>query len=146
MTALLLCGCPKKDSPRKCIDVTAENNSATTTALFSARDCQGGGVTWAALLNVLTRRHGKVAPAQAPPGAGWTGDVQSLSSADGLALFAIDEEGDAARFCTNSPGLLEVMRRETALLNQDPAALFRAMSEAVPRDLECALADGGSAD
>jgi hypothetical protein len=141
---LVLLGCPKKESPRKCLDVMAESNSPSTTAVFEARDCQGGGVTWAALLNVVTRRHGKVSPVEGAP-TGWTGEVQSLTSADDLALFSIDEEGDAARFCTNSPGLLEAMRREVALLNQDRAALLRAMSEAVPRDLECELVDGGPA-
>ena len=52
-----------------CFDVVVDANSAGTNALFRARRCQGGGVTWGAIL------------AQAHPG------------------LSYDDEGDAVRVC-----------------------------------------------
>jgi hypothetical protein len=46
----------------ECFDVSAGDNSEQTRAVFGSRHCQGGGVTWAALLDVLARRRGHVEP------------------------------------------------------------------------------------
>ena len=131
---LLLTGCAKK--PIQCLDLTVGGNSEATTAVFQARGCQGGGVTWAALLNALARRHGKASIVE-EPSTEWTGDVQLLDGADGSTLFSIDEEGDAARFCTRSRALLESITREAALLNHDAKELKKAMAEASAEGLEC---------
>ncbi|HLK90073.1 MAG TPA: hypothetical protein VKZ18_09265 [Polyangia bacterium] len=141
-------GCPRKDaaapartptlSAPACFDVTSSQNSPGTQKVFAARHCQGGGVTWDALLEVLAARQGVVESVDVPP-AGWTGEVSIL---DGATLFSIDDEGDAARFCAASPELVATMRREVARLNTDADALTRTMGAANPVALECLAADG----
>src|SRR3954463_14675969 len=71
----------------QCFSVTAEANSPSTRALFEAKHCQGGGVTWAALLNVLVRRRGATRAVEQPT-PDWTGDVQVLSWKGSTARFA----------------------------------------------------------
>src|SRR5579871_216831 len=112
-----------------CSDVTSSQNSPGTQKVFAARHCQGGGVTWDALLEVLAARQGVVESVDVPP-AGWTGEVSIL---DGATLFSIDDEGDAARFCAASPELVATMRREVARLNTDADALTRTMGAAKDR-------------
>lgn len=119
-----------------CFSVTAEESSPATRALFEAKHCQGGGVTWAGILNVLVQRRGKTRAVE-QPAAGWTGDVRLLSWKAGAARFAIDDEGSAALFCTDAPDLLSELRSETKLLNESSAELARAMAEAEPETLEC---------
>jgi hypothetical protein len=130
--ALLAASCRSAKREVRCFDLTVGKNSATTTAVFEARQCQGGGVTWAGLLRVLVKRHG---PSTVPdePVPGWTGDVRRL----GATTFSIDEEGDAARFCADDGALVAAMRQESAALNASKAALEAAMDEADPLDLEC---------
>jgi hypothetical protein len=54
------------------------NNSPSTRAVFKARHCQGGGVTWTAILYVLARRMSRVAPVfKATPQ--WNGDLFTLN-------------------------------------------------------------------
>jgi hypothetical protein len=127
---VLLAGCTKKASPRDCFDVTTAITSKSTREVFERRACQGGGVTWAAIIGVLTRREGT--PELAAE-TGWTGDVKAMQG----GLFSIDEEGDAARFCTNVPVLFERIRAEVRRLNGDPKALEEAMSETTALALEC---------
>lgn len=121
-----------------CFDVSAARNSASTRSVFKARRCQGGGVTWAPILMALVARRGSIAPVLEPV-PGMTGDVATL---DGKERFAIDEEGDAARFCSDDRGLLDAIRADYARLNRDAAELRRAMSEVSPLDMECLDANG----
>jgi hypothetical protein len=123
----------------RCFDALAKVNSAQTKAVFASRQCQSGGVTWAALLGVLARRHGAVAPLPGPA-PGFTGDVRSLN---GKARFAIDEEGDGAQFCSDDPELLKQIRNEYERLNGDATLLRGAMAETTALELECLEADGG---
>ena len=129
----------KAESPaqgRRCFSVEAANNSPSAHAIFEARRCQGGGVTWAGLLNVLVRRRGPSTPvAKATPG--WTGNVSSLTTDNGVVQFAIDEEGEAAQFCADSEQLVSDIQNEVKRLNSGPAELERAMGEANPQALEC---------
>lgn len=121
-----------------CFDAVAARNSASTRSVFAARKCQGGGVTWAPILGALVARRGVVTPVRRPV-PGMTGDIATL---DGKALFAIDEEADAARFCAHDPGLLNAIRTDYVRLNADAAALRQAMAEASPLAMECLDEDG----
>lgn len=126
----------KGDGERLCFSVTAEGSSSSTRSLFEARRCQGGGVTWAAILNALVHRRGKTHAVEQPT-PGWSGEVQLLSWKRGTARFAIDDEGEAALFCTDAPDLLNDIRSEAARTNESASELARAMAEADPEALEC---------
>lgn len=121
---------------RRCFSVVAEDDSPSTRALFEKKQCQGGGVTWAAILHVLLRRRG---PSQAVEEAtpGWTGDVRMLSWSGGPTRVAMDDEGDAVLFCTDSQRLLDEIRNDVKRLNARRLELERAMGEADPTALEC---------
>ena len=122
-----------------CFDATTRDTSAAARAVFAERHCQGGGVTWAGLINVLVQRRGSVAPVlEATPG--WTGGVSTLN---GRARFSIDDEADSARFCTDDAELLADVRQDYERLEADQAFLRKAMSEAPPLALECLDVDGG---
>ena len=125
-----------KGAERHCFSVTAEGSSPSTLSLFEAKRCQGGGVTWAAILNALVHRRGKTRAVEQPT-PGWSGEVQLLSWKRGTARFAIDDEGEAALFCTDAPDLLNDIRNEAARANESAAELARAMAEADPEALEC---------
>jgi len=127
-----LAGCPKKPRHRDCFDVAVGENSRATNALFEARHCQGGGVTWAPIVRVLAGRHGRVAPVEEPI-EGWNGGVYLLN---GKTLFSIDDEGDAAQLCADDPELLQSMKREIHHLNTDVEALKQAMAAADPEEME----------
>jgi hypothetical protein len=134
--ALVACGQRASTQARTrpaCLDVTADHNTAATSAVFEARHCQGGGVTWAALLAVLANRHGSSTPVE-EPSSEWTGDVRRLN---GTTTFAIDDEGDAARFCSDDATLVDAIHHDYDRLNQDAAALRRAMAEGSAAALEC---------
>jgi hypothetical protein len=122
-----------------CFDVTVSANTPSTRAVFSQRHCQGGGVTWAGLLQVLARRMGRVVPLDDEQAPGWTGAVSTL----GGAHFSVDDEGDAAQFCSDDAELMKKIRDGYERLNRDGAELRRAMSETSALELECLEADGG---
>jgi hypothetical protein len=148
LLALAGLGCPKKavpPSPRAaappaCFEVTAADNSPQTREVFAARRCQGGGATWAGILDVLAARQGHVEPVTAPT-PGWAGAVYTLNR---RTRFSIDDESGAARFCADDRQLLATMRREVARLNAAPDALTRAMGQASALALECFEADGAA--
>jgi hypothetical protein len=143
--ALLVCvacvgsGCARRkvtEAKRQCFDVVAQESTASTRAVFEAKRCQGGGVTWAGILGVLIKRRGVSVPIEDVT-AGWTGDVRTLRWAGGVTRVAIDEEGDAARFCADSQRLVEETRSDVKRLQGDGAELARVMAEADPLALEC---------
>src|SRR6185437_8817932 len=148
LLALAGLGCPKKAvppspraaAPAACFEVTAADNSPKTRELFAARRCQGGGVTWAGILDVLAARQGHVEPVTAPT-PGWAGAVYTLNR---RTRFSIDDESGAARFCADDRQLLATMRREVARLNAAPDALTRAMGQASALALECFESDGAA--
>jgi hypothetical protein len=140
LSAGVACGkrSPSAPAPIACFDVTAQQNSPGTLAVFEARKCQGGGVTWGAILEVVAARQGRVRPVdELLPG--WTGGVYLL---DDGTRFSLDDEGDAVRFCSDGPALFATMRREIAHLNGDGRALAQAMGAAKALALECLEADG----
>jgi hypothetical protein len=120
----------------ECFSVTAESTSASARSIFAAKRCQGGGVTWAGILNVLVQRRGETRAVEQPT-SGWTGDVRILSWKGGTARFAIDDEGSAALFCSDATDLLNDIRSEAKRLNESSAELARAMAETDPESLEC---------
>jgi hypothetical protein len=121
---------------RHCFSVEAASNSPSARTIFEAMQCQGGGATWAALLNVLVRRRGSSrASTKATPG--WSGNVSILTTGNGSAQFAIDEEGDAAQFCADSEQLVSDIQNEVKRLSSEPAELLRAMDESNFQALEC---------
>ena len=136
LLAVALAGCPK--AAPACFDITATANSASTRALFASRRCQGGGVTWGAIVLVLARRLGPFTEVQSP-GPGWIGSVYATR---GGARFSVDEEGDAARVCADDAGLLARLRGSYEGVNRDPVSLRGAMREAPADALECGEADG----
>jgi hypothetical protein len=108
LLALLLLATPR------CFDVAAEDNTAATNKVFEARQCQGGGVTWAALVHVVAKRAG------APK-----------------ASYSVDDEGDAAQVCSKDAALLKKLREGLKRLNQSADELRKAMTETSARELEC---------
>jgi hypothetical protein len=156
LVGLALCfGCARRNPPSpsasqesneqptqrpRCFDVLARDNSPSTRKVFSAKRCQGGGVTWAAIMEALVRRRGPSKPVEAPT-PGWTGDVRAVSWKGKNVRVAIDDEGDAARFCTDSDQVLADLRSDVARLNGNGAELETTMGEADPLALECCLDD-----
>jgi hypothetical protein len=131
-------GCPKKKPIPQCFDVVAGKNSAGTRAVFDARHCQEGGVTWGAILSVLAERRGRVEPVEEET-PGWGGGVYTLN---GQTRFSIDDEGDAAQFCSDDPSLLAAMRGDYNRLNGNADELKRAMAATTALALECNEPDG----
>ena len=121
---------------RRCFNIVAQDNSPSTQALFDARHCQGGGVTWAAIVDVLLRRRGSSQPVEEVT-PGWTGDVRVLSWKGGRTRVGIDEEGDAVQLCADSQRLLDEIQSDVKRLNALRPELERAMGEADPAALEC---------
>ena len=138
----VLVGCARRTPPTpdesrpRCFDVVVGDNSPSTRRVFGAKRCQGGGVTWAAIIEVLVQRRGpsKAVETETP---GWTGDVRALSWKGKTVRVAIDDEGDSARLCSDSDQVLAEVRSDVARLNASAAELERAMSEANPLALEC---------
>jgi|GEM_PF-3420616 len=124
----------------RCFDVLARDNSASTHQVFRAKRCQGGGVTWAAIMEALVRKRGPSKAVEAPA-PGWTGDVRAVSWNGKTVRVAIDDEGDAARFCTDSAEVLADVRSDVARLNGNGHELEEAMREADALALECSVDD-----
>lgn len=131
-------GAPKKRV--ECFSATAANTSAQARALFAARHCQGGGVTWGPILQALARRHGHVVPVEEET-PGWTGSVFTL---DDKTRFSVDDEGDAAQFCSDDGKLLAAVRRDHATVNAKGDELRRVMAQASALEMECLNADGSA--
>ena len=101
----------------ECFSATPANTSAQARALFAARHCQGGGVTWAPILEALARRHGET-------------------------RFSVDDEADAALFCSDDAKLLAAVRRDYSMVNGSGEQLRRVMAQASALEMECNEADG----
>jgi hypothetical protein len=111
VASVALLACTRPPAP-VCFDILARDNSEATARLFTARHCQGGGVTWGAL---LAAAHGD--------------------------SFTFDDEGDAVRVC-GAPNSVDDVRRTYRRLNSDEGALREAMSSTSALLMECLEADG----
>jgi hypothetical protein len=121
-----------------CFDAYYDDNTQGTNSIFRNEHLQGGGPTWAALLQVFVRRHGDgiraltEPPRGAPPyGASW-----SISFAGRMTWFLLDEEGEGARFCAGDPALLAAVRDDYGMANHDGAVLQQALLQARRHDIE----------
>ena len=136
-------GSPAALSTPRCFSVRADKNSEATRAVFEEKHCQGGGVTWAAIVRVLLQRRGSSEPVLEPT-PGWSGDVHTLTWDGGRTRWSLDDEADAALFCADSERLVKEVEAQAKALNSEKAALEDAMAAANPLELEC-LPPGASA-
>jgi hypothetical protein len=121
--AVVLSSATAAAEPRlACFEIVVTHNSRATQALFDARRCQGGGVTWGAIVRALARLRGVTEGAH----------------------LSIDDEGDAVQVCARDRKLSKALKRTYERLNHDGAELRRAMNEAPAWDLECLAADGSA--
>jgi hypothetical protein len=97
--ALLLASCTSSApaapaSPPSCVDVVAFDNSPGTNAVFQRRRCQGGGVTWGAILAAAHPGLAHADEGDAVRVCGAQGDVDAVRTtyarlnADAVALEA----------------------------------------------------------
>lgn len=103
---------PKRDL---CFDVTYAMNSRGTNAVFARRHLQGGGPTWAAILETVVRGY-------KPPVA-----------AD---RYRFDDEGDAVQVCAADAALRDAVRADYRRLNGNARALEAAIDRVPPGELE----------
>lgn len=113
LLAVLACGAAGAGEGH-CFDVLYTANSRATNALFKRRHLQGGGPTWAAILESEARR---LMPKRA-------------------ASLDFGDESDAVRICSSDPSLLATIRADYERLNKDAAALAKAIDRVPPDELE----------
>jgi hypothetical protein len=130
-------------SAPRCFSVRADQNSAVARAVFDEKHCQGGGVTWAAIVRVLLKRRGRSEPVLEPT-PGWSGDVHTLTWDGGSTRWSLDDEADNALFCADSARLVKEVEAQLKTLNSEKAALEDALAAANPLELE-GLPSGASA-
>ena len=94
----------------RCFTISVDGNSRATTAMFARRHLQGGGPTWAAIMDVA---------------------LKSLPKLAGVA-YDLDDEGDGVLVCTAGDSTLSVARAEYNRLNKDAKALAK-MIDRVPK-------------
>jgi hypothetical protein len=113
-------------------------NTPTTNAVFRAHAVQSGGPTWGAILQALVRRHGNdIAALDAPPpGYPGFGAPYRVTTARGPIWFTLDDEGDAAVFCTGDAKLLGEVHDEYEHANHDRVQLEKALRKAAAFGLE----------
>jgi len=122
-----------------CFTVQTSANSVGTTQLFKSKQCQGGGVTWAAILHRLAAYHGKVGGPlnPAPPGA--IGDVRSIRVGGTTMWYSVDDEADAALLCSGNEVLLKSIVNRYQRLNASRDLLSREMQRIPAHEMECLL-------
>ena len=113
--ALASASAPAAPKREVCFEATYAMNSRGTNAVFARRHLQGGGPTWAAILETVVR--------------GYTPAV----AAD---RYRFDDEGDAVLFCAGDAALRDVVRADYKRLNGDAKALERAIDRVPAGELE----------
>ena len=114
IVALVLCATPAfavQPGLDKCFTISFDGNSRATNALFARRHLQGGGPTWAAIMDVA---------------------LKSLPKLAGVA-YDLDDEADNVLVCTAADVTLALARAEYARLNKDVKALARTIDR-VPKE------------
>jgi hypothetical protein len=67
-----------------------------------------------------------------------TGDTRAILLGNGRATwYSVDEEGDAARFCTGDGDFHDAIKKEYGALNADPSLLTKTMAGISKLELEC---------
>jgi hypothetical protein len=128
---------PAQSGKPSCFTIEVTANSAGTTQLFNARQCQGGGVTWAAILHRLAAHQGRVGEALIPPPRGTLGYARSIQVRGVTTWYAVDDEGDAASLCTGDPALLKSIVAHYQRLNASREQLASEMQQIPAEELEC---------
>jgi hypothetical protein len=120
-----------------CFTVEASANSAGTTQLFKSRQCQGGGVTWSAVLHRLAAQQGRVGGALNPTPKGALGDARSIQVGGTTTWYSVDDEADAALLCAGDTVLLNAIVNHYQRLNGSPELLSREMQQIPAEQMEC---------
>ena len=120
-----------------CFTVQASANSAGTSQLFKSRQCQGGGVTWAAILHRLAAHQGKVGGSLNPAPKGAVGDARSIQLRGTTTWYSVDAEADAALLCSGEAALLTSIVKHYQRLNGSPELLSKEMQQIPAEQMEC---------
>lgn len=124
-------------SKPECFTVLYEMNNSETQALFDEMGLQGGGATWAPILMAFAHRHGtEIADTINPPGYPGFGSAFQISTPWGSTWFSLDDESEAAVFCTPNDKLLKAISNDYESANSDRQALEQALKDAMPYHLE----------
>ena len=120
-----------------CFTVQASANSAGTTQLFKSRQCQGGGVTWSAILHRLAAHQGKVGGPLNPTPKGAVGDARSIRVRGTTTWYSVDDEADAALLCAGDNVLLKSIVNYYQRLNGSRDLLSSEMRQIPAEQMEC---------
>lgn len=114
-----------------CFSVVASKNSPLATEAFRAHELAGNGSTWAAILQAIVLRHGREVTAleAPPPDYPGFGAPFSIEHRGRSTWYTLDDEADAAVFCTPDPGLRDAVRADVETVNAEADALTRAIAE-----------------
>ena len=120
-----------------CFTVQASANSAETSQIFKSRQCQGGGVTWSAILHRLAAHQGTVGGplSQTPKGA--VGDARSIQIRGTTTWYSVDDEADAALLCAGDAVLLKSIVDHYQRLNASRDLLSGQMRQIPAEEMEC---------
>jgi hypothetical protein len=125
-------------TPNQCFSLTVGANSRGTKAVFKRRHLQSGGPTWSAILETAVKsyttfiREGDGTAADMPG----FGVPMVVTYRNAQTWYVIDDEGDAAIFCSGDKALLNAARADYERLNKDAKALERMLDRFDPRVLE----------
>jgi hypothetical protein len=131
--ALLAAGQAQAKSDR-CFNAYVGGNSRTTTAIFKRRRLQGGGPTWAAILEAQVKSYTTFIREQDH----YSDDMPGFGSPiivtfrKAQTWYILDDEGDGAIFCAGDRALLEAVRADYVRLNKDSKALEQALDRLGP--------------
>jgi hypothetical protein len=135
----LLLPLPSPAAPRKaCFDLLAEANSRGTNAVFERRKLQGGGPTWAAILESVVKRYTSFIR----EADGYTADMPGFGAPmivryrKTRTWYVLDDEAAGAIFCAGDKALLNAARTDYQRLNKDAKALEQAIDLVDPAALE----------
>ena len=120
-----------------CFTVQGSANSAGTTQLFKARQCQGGGVTWSAILHRLAAHEGTVGASLNRTPKGAVGYARSIQFRGTTTWYSVDDEADAALLCAGDAALLKAIADHYQRLNASPALLSSGMQHIPAQQMEC---------
>jgi hypothetical protein len=126
---------PKDSSDgRPCFNLAVKANSKGTTAVFKQRHLQGGGESWAAILESLVKGYTKFVRESHDyaPGMPHFGIPNIVTYRDVETWYILDDEGDVAVFCAGDPELLKAARADYDRLNSDGKALEEALDHLGP--------------
>jgi hypothetical protein len=119
-------------SSSPCFTVVAPRATARTRAVFAEHDLHGGGPTWGAILQATALRHGRDVREleDPPPDYPGFGAPFAITTGAGVSWYTVDDESDAAVFCTPDTTLRAAVRHDVERADVDEAAREAAIAEA----------------